>query len=248
VRYPTRLVVAAAVLVPSVAGASVVTVSPLKDATMYSDAGDRANALGAGLFVGNTTAPFARRALISYDIAAAVPAGSTITAVSMNLRTTRAHGAATRVDMHRLLGDWGEVFAFAPDPGGAGTTAGTGDVTWTERFFGQNQSWNTPGGDFVSTVSSTQTVSTSGVTYTWASTPQLVADAQSMLDAPAANFGWILIADESVTGNAKRLASREYSTVSSRPTLTITYTVPAPGSAALLAAGGILAVRRRRSR
>jgi hypothetical protein len=244
----TRIPLCAAALacIPALAAADVVTIAPSKDATMYNDSPDRANALGPGLYLGRNSNGFLRRALISFDIAAAVPAGSTITGVTMTLRSTRAHGSAVNVEMHRLLGDWGEAFAFVPDPGGNGTTAGPGDVTWTERFFDQSMPWATPGGDFLAATTSSVTVGSSGSNYTWPSTTGFVGDVQSMLDNPAANFGWILTGNETASGTAKRFASREYGTVSSRPILTVTYTVPAPGGAGILAGAGLLAGARRR--
>jgi hypothetical protein len=239
---------AAALSSPSVATADVITLSPRKDATIYSDASDRANALGAGLFIGMNSNGFIRRTLIAFDLAGAIPAGSTINSVTLTLRATRVHGSAASADLHRLQGDWGEVFAFAADPGGNGTQAGDGDVTWTDRFFNQSQPWTNQGGDFNAAITSTTSVGSSGVNYTWPSTPQFVADAQSMLDTPGANFGWILIGNETVSGSAKRLASREYSDPTVRPKLTVTYTVPTPSALSLLAPAGVLAARRRRER
>ena len=46
--------------------------------------------------------------------------------------------------------------------------------------------------------------------YTWGSTPGMVADVQGWLDQPGANFGWILIGDETGPQTVKNFASREH--------------------------------------
>jgi hypothetical protein len=63
-------------------------------------------------------------------------------------------------------------------------------------------------------------------TYTWSSTPALLADAQSFLDTPAGNFGWLLFcASESQLPSAKRFVSRTGAT-SSRPRLIVDFAPP----------------------
>ena len=66
----------------SPASADIVTLGPAADTTLYEDAqGSLANGAGQHLFAGtNGTATFLnRRGLISFDVAAALPAGATIT-------------------------------------------------------------------------------------------------------------------------------------------------------------------------
>jgi homospermidine synthase len=46
---------------------------------------------------------------------------------------------------------------------------------------------------------------------------------QSWLDSPQANFGWILIGNESVATTAKRFDTRENIDTSFRPTLSVQY-------------------------
>lgn len=72
---------------------------------------------------------------------------------------------------------------------------------------------------------------------------------QSWLDTPASNFGWILRADESSPGTARRIDSREANALT-RPTLMITYTeapaavpIPRPARAILAAALWYLVAR-----
>ena len=225
--------VGAAVLAPAWVSGDVVTIGPSKDNTMYADSGTWSNALGPGLYVGSNTAGWSRRALLAFDVVGAVPAGSTITEVTLTLRSTRAHGSTNPIRMHRLTANWGEGTSFAPDPAGSGTTATVGDATWSHRFWDAappggsgGTLWAVEGGDFVQPVSSTVNVSGTGA-YVWPSTATLVADVQGMLDNPASNFGWVLIANEALLSSAKRFASREYTTNTAyRPRLTVTFTPP----------------------
>ncbi len=63
--------------------------------------------------------------------------------------------------------------------------------------------------------------------YTCSSAASFVADVQTWLDAAGSNFGWILLGDESGSGNAIRMSSREGSTP---PVLLVTFTPPSCGS------------------
>jgi hypothetical protein len=60
-------------------------------------------------------------------------------------------------------------------------------------------------------------------TYTWASTPQLVADVQAMVSNPASNFGWCVQGNEATLQSVKRFDSRE-AAAATRPQLTVVYT------------------------
>ena len=60
--------------------------------------------------------------------------------------------------------------------------------------------------------------------YTWNSTPELVADVQSWLDSPSTNYGWILIGNENESSTAKRFDSKENAIESDRPLLKVIYT------------------------
>lgn len=244
-RTLTPLCVAAVFVHPALA--DVVSIRPNHDNTMYAESDGLSNALGPDVFLGKQSGGWARRALLSFDVGAAVPAGSTISAVTLTMRCTRGHGSSIAVEMHRVMSSWGEATSLSTGAGGGGGLATTGDATWGDRFYDMGMPWTNPGGDFAAGASSVVTVGSAGAFYTWPSTAALVADVQSMLGASAANYGWILIGNETTPGNAKRLASRENPTTSYRPTLTITYTaVPAPGGAAVLALAGLAFGRRRR--
>jgi hypothetical protein len=211
----------------------VVTLYPARDATLYEDAaGALANGAGTAMFAGRNSQTVAsiRRAILAFDIAAAIPASSTIEYVSLSLFNDAANAGPAMVELRRATADWGEGSSVAPGSQGGGGPAAAGDVTWTYRFYNSTL-WATPGGESEPTVSTAAVVSGPG-RYTWDSTPLFVADVQRYLDDSDANFGWLLLGDESVTNTAKRFATREAADPSLRPTLTIEFTpVPEAGTA-----------------
>jgi len=159
-----------------------------------------------------------RRGLLRFDIAGAVPKGATITSVSLTLHCAQAGGGGQQpISLHRLLADWGEEDSFGF--GGGGTFAEPGDATWLHTFF-PTEFWETPGGDFDATVSITRLVGGTGF-YTWSSTDQAVADVQSWLDDPAANFGWLLLGNEAVLQTVRKFDTRESPAPANWPRLTI---------------------------
>ena len=95
-----------------------------------------------------------------------------------------------------------------------------GFTRFTTPVFGQ-----IPAVIFQSTISATTAVIDVGTTYTWSS-PGLIADVQSWVASPAANFGWVIRADEVTQGTAVRFGSRENTMIP--PVLTITYDAPPP--------------------
>jgi len=196
-----------------------------RDATIYED-GDGTNANGSGsyLFTGRSDSQndsAERRALLAFPIARDIPEGSTITSVSLDLTVSRTISGGQSVGLHRLLEDWSEGPSDPPGQEGGGATPEAGDVTWIHREF-SGTLWTTTGASFASSASATLLVGNEGG-YSYSSTPELVADVQGWLDDPSSNFGWSLVLDSPPSGSAKRFDSRENSTASSRPKLTITY-------------------------
>ena len=63
--------------------------------------------------------------------------------------------------------------------------------------------------------------------YTWGSTAQMVADAQSWLDESDADYGWILIGNEGASDGEEVLHPRGR-VGGQPPPLTITFTPPPP--------------------
>lgn len=104
---------------------------------------------------GTTKSSAARRALLAFDIAQAIPLGSTINSASLHLYMDRLAPQWTTPStyrLHRLTTAFGEGTSFVNNGQGAPPTAG--DSTWIEAMFGAT-AWTTPGGDFVSTATTT---------------------------------------------------------------------------------------------
>ncbi len=226
-RKPVSL--AALLLLGTPLFADVVTLVANRDATIYNDGvGNRSDGASANFFAGragiNTSWPV-RRALVAFDVAAAVPAGSIVTAVKIKLYMSKTVVGAMAFDVHRLTSGWNEGPSIGQS--GNGAVAQVGDSTWLHTSW-NTQFWTTPGGDFVATPSATTSVNNVFGYFTWGSTAALVADVQGWVDTPGSNVGWILRGPENTGTSAKRFESRE-SLAQFRPLLEITYTpLPAP--------------------
>ena len=201
--------------------AAIVNITPSKDNTLYEydpAQGDLSNALGFHFFAGENAMGELRRGVVAFDIAGQIPAGSTITSVTLSMNMSQTALQTERViELHKLLADWGEGTSQATGEEGQGAPATPNDATWRHRFF-DTIFWTNEGGDFSATVSASQSVGAIGQ-YTWNSA-QMVADVQSWLDDPNSNFGWLLRGDESIATTTKRFDTRESA---SPPVLTIQY-------------------------
>jgi hypothetical protein len=212
--------------------ATVVTLNPVRDNTLYeSTTGSQSDGAGSYLFAGLTDAKGGepgeiRRGILAFDIAGSVPVGSVIESASLTLEMSRTRVDAFNFTLHRANSNWGEGTSNADGQEGAGANSTTNDATWIHTFY-PGSLWTTPGGDFSATASATTLVGKSLGSYTWGSTPQMVADAQIWLDAPASNFGWILRGPEGLR-SAKRFNSRENADIPSRPALMIQFTSGGP--------------------
>ncbi len=240
------------------AGADVIVLESLKDNTLYEDeTGSLSNGTGSHFFAGRTEEEPAmdpnagdfnlRRGLLAFDIAAGIPAGSTIDSVTLTLRMNRTRSGERTMTLHRVLGDWGEGASVAPERQGRGGPPAPGDATWLHTFYDPTspQLWNTPGGDFAAAASASSPVGGNGF-YTWGSTAGMEADVQTWLDAPDGNFGWILVGDETPDQpSTKRFYSRSALDPLNRPRLSVAFTVPEPSVPGLLACGAWPLIRRR---
>src|SRR5262245_56556439 len=74
--------------------ANTITIGDSRDTTLYKNAADNANGQGVGMFAGQDPGGVngIKHALIGFNIAGNVPAGSTITAVQLNLTLGMAAG------------------------------------------------------------------------------------------------------------------------------------------------------------
>jgi len=211
-----------------------ITLSPVKDVTIYNNAvtpGEAANGAGQRLFVGTTNSTAARRALLDFDVLAALPADATILSAELRLNMDKASSNdPVALSLSRLTNDFNQGPTDPPDSGdgsgeGNGAQAVAGDTTWLHTNYDANF-WIAAGGDFAASVSATTFVGGNGQ-YAWAG-DNLVADVQAWLDGTFTEFGWILVGDESTGGTVKRFLSEESATPETRPTLTLTYTSASP--------------------
>ena len=200
-----------------------VDLTPIKDNTLYQTGAS--NGAGSYVFVGRTKNGSLRRAVVAFDVAGNIPAGATIDDVTLTMNMSRTTAGSRTISLRKLTADWGEAGSNAPSEEGNGTAAQTGDATWTQAFL-DGAAWSNAGGDFSGTVSANESVGGDG-SYSW-SAAQMTSDVQSWLDGPSTNFGWILIGNENSNRTAKRFDSKEHGTVSSRPKLSVTYTLATP--------------------
>lgn len=219
--------------------AETISIEPARDNTLYENSsGTVSNGQGEYLFAGRTGqgSNSIRRGLLYFDVAGNIPAGATIDGVSLALTLSRTISGPQRVGLYPVSSAWGEGASDAAGQEGTGAVAAPGDATWVYSFF-DDTLWTSPGGDFVAVSSAEQSVAGLG-TYTWGSTPEMIADVQSWLESPTNNYGWMLLGDESQGATAKRFNSREYPTVTSRPRLTVEFTpIPEPASLTILFIG-----------
>lgn len=222
----------------NVATADTVTLAPSKDNTLYEDgSGALSNGAGMHMFVGQVlTDDSRRRAVLKFDVAGSIPAGSAINSVTLTMNMSRTISGATDVKLHRLLTDWGEGASAASGNEGAGAPSAPGDATWDHTFF-PGSFWATKGGDFSATPSASTSVSGLG-SYAWGSTGGMVADVVGWVSAPASNNGWIVIGDEGTGPTTKRFDTRENGVPTDRPSLVIDFT-PGAGSVPTMSEWGL---------
>ena len=205
-----------------------ITLAPIKDNTLFQSVdGGESNGAGSYLFAGRTdsSSDYLRRAVMEFDIAGNVPAGSIIQSATLTLTMSRTKVGAMTFNLHRLNSEWGEGTSNADAQEGGGIAATTNDATWIHTFY-PGSLWSTAGGDFSTTVSGTASVGGNG-SYGWGSTAQMVADVQGWLNNPASNHGWILKGPEGVR-SAKRFNSRENTSAATRPALVIAFVSGGP--------------------
>ncbi len=233
-------------LASTAARGDVVVLDAAKDNTLYESVGDSSNGIG-DTFIAGRVGSFGgfsrRRAILAFDVAGSIPAGSTVQSAKLtllnDLPSSSGYTGPQELRLHRALVSWGEGNSI--DFGGAGAPAAPGDATWFHRFY-DTVLWtgavvpdlDTGGAknDFISTASAVQTVDSPGF-YEWESSA-LAQDVQTWVDHPNANLGWIVIGPEpQMVKTVKRFASRENPTASNRPKLTVVFTPCDPNPCAL---------------
>ena len=211
------------------AAADVATLAAAKDNTLYqSTAGNLSNGVGTNFFSGSTAGGDLRRGLIEFDIAGAIPAGSTINSATLVLNMSRTVSAAQPVSLHAATREWGEGTSNASGQEGSGGIATDGDATWVHAEYdtgGASVLWTNLGGDYVAAASAS--VSVAGVgSYSW-SGAGVLSDVQSWLNDPSGNHGWVVIGEEESLATSKRFDSRENTIAANRPQLVVDFTPPA---------------------
>ena len=212
-----------------------VTIFPSADATLIEL--KPTNSLGGAGWIsaGITQNGNTNRALIKFDVAAAVPAGSTIIDIGVKVWVTRTPvdgNADSLFSLRRMLRPWNEGAALPEDPlyPGLGAPAQPGDATWTHASWGTN-AWTVPGGqqgvDFAAGFSASAGIAgkkTDGYLF---ESGGMIADVQLWLDHPEQNFGWMLKTEEEESiFTARRFGSRELEDPFESPQLIITYLPP----------------------
>lgn len=233
--FAARLAIAIALsLGGTAAAAEEVVLTPSRDNTLIQTSGLPSSLGAASSFyagrVGSNDGGTFRRGLLAFDLASAIPAGSTVLSAKVTLRCNRVppgSGPQT-ISLHRLQQEWGE--GTSNGFGGSGAPATTGDATWANRFH-PGSPWTTPGGTFLPAASASRIVGAIGA-YDWDSNASLVADVQGWIDEPATNFGWIVIGNEGTLQSVRRFDSRE-SLEANRPRLTVVFEPPATNPADL---------------
>ena len=202
----------------------VTNLNPLADTSLLETLPD--NNLGGLTDVPVGTTPMGRsRGLFKFDLTS-LPANATILSVTVTLTVTKLPSPAVGsvFALNRVLVDWGEGNGAGA---GSGAMATAGEATWNERFYAET-AWQSPGAaagsDYVATFSVTNFIDALG-SYTFASSPGLVADVQSWVGNPGTNFGWMLLTqDEGTVGTVRRFATREDPIQT--PVVTVQYTTP----------------------
>lgn len=102
--------------------AATINLIATKDNTLIENVeGSFSNGAGEFLFVGKTDDSELRRAVLHFDIADAIPAGSTINSVILHLSVTRAANnkpASENVELHKLLASWEKVLPTVQEVAG----------------------------------------------------------------------------------------------------------------------------------
>ncbi|MFM7259252.1 MAG: hypothetical protein ACKO3W_01485, partial [bacterium] len=198
----------AALCVITAANAELVALHATRDATLYqSSDGSLANGAGRYLFGGRTNQNLARRGLLHFDVASALPTGAEITAarLTLNLSQVNSGSGARDVSLHLALSPWTSGLSNPSDTESGGTAPLAGDATWLHSSAdgaGGGTLWNTAGGDFAAFASAT--VSPQALDLSPWTSLELLNDVRLFAGDPSRNHGWFLIGEESAAGTARR--------------------------------------------
>ena len=220
--HPMKSIVTvfAAACLSAQASADVIIVTASKDNTLFEDpTGALSNGQGGSFVLGREAQPgggLIHRGMLAFDLSA-IPPGSTVTNVLLNLRCSQASANTPMATFHRVLTDWGEG-ASVGSPGGGGAPSQAGDATWIHSSY-PGSMWTAVGGDFVAAPSGSMPVGGAG--FYGIFSVGMRADVQFWVDNPGSNFGWCMRGDESTVDTKKVFVSSEGLTAADRPQLQV---------------------------
>ncbi len=198
-----------------------------QDNTLFESAtGDLSSGVGPRGIFGGTGQGWKRRYLVQFDVAGAIPAGSTIENVTLHLHALALSGQGGPVffqSVHRVDQAWGEGSSNSGNSG-QGAPATPGDATWIHAVQ-PGSLWLAPGGDYDAVASLDFSLDTLGPFEVGSS--GLTADAQAWLDQPATNFGWLIKGVSEGPSTTVAVGSREALDPAHVPLLRVEYTPPA---------------------
>lgn len=202
------------------APAAEVGIPSSRDNTLFEDAnGSLSNGAGPVVYAGNNGQGLARRGLMWFDVASALPNDAVIEQATLAVHVSNAPNAIARTfTLHRVLEAWGE--GVSSTTSGSGTAATTHDATWIHTDW-PDQAWSIAGGTFLQTESATCSVADIGF-YSWTD-PRMADDIRAWLDDPSTNHGWLVLGDEVTLNTARRFDSRENAVPEARPVLVVRY-------------------------
>jgi hypothetical protein len=219
---PTRtLTLVAALCITALTRADTITLIASQDNTLFEDlSGSLSSGAGQYVFAGNNSGSEARRGLLQFDLRS-IPITAQITSATLDINISRIARSAQPLSAYRALESWGEGTSDSGE-GGAGAPATPGDATWLHRAF-DTSLWTNQGGFFNNVPLATASVTLGHTTF---SGPGISGVVQAWVTHPAANFGFLIQGDESITGSAVRFDSRENLNPAARPRLIVVYTCP----------------------
>lgn len=136
-------------LISATTWSATATIKPSQDNTLAEELPDNSSGACDSIFSGMTDNNDARRALLQFDIAAAIPPGSTINSVTLSMAVTRGSNHPDAImSLHPLNQTWGEGSnGCGVRGGGQGEPAVTGSATWLSALHSQAPAWTLAGGD-----------------------------------------------------------------------------------------------------
>jgi hypothetical protein len=145
------------------------------------------------------------RALLAFDLGR-VPTGSMVTNARLELYNTNTQNPGN-IHIHRLTAPWVEGSCQ-----GSGCTADGATWNSTDGVM----PWNTPGGDYVNTPTSTSSITTTNTWYSW----NITELARDWADGTRPNYGMLLASDPGADGE---FTSSDHANVNWHPRLIIDY-------------------------